>query len=309
MKIYVLGSKISYDTVNFLGSVSPLITPIFDYDYNELFLPDDVDVFFRYGSSLPLMVEEQSQSTTINGDRIVKNIYYINTAEAVANSANKIKMRNLFKDSGVSCPKFVFNPLEDEPYSITIDTDMYKRKSNHRRGKDMELFTAGTTVKLLPEEILVEKIDMVDEFRVFVYKNKAIEVDLKVKSEEGEEPSEEDMNRASKKYNGNISKDARNYANGWTFIPIANPPEGLEDEAIKAIGAVGLDFGAVDLCIDKSDNVYVFETNSAPSIKVARKALLLVNCILADILGHAERILAANDIRIGDLIKYTTIRA
>jgi hypothetical protein len=60
----------------------------------------------------------------------------------------------------------------------------------------------------------------------------------------------------------------RNYANGWIFAckDIDDPPEGIEDLAARAVAACGLDFGAVDILVDKNNNAVVCEVNYAPGV-------------------------------------------
>jgi hypothetical protein len=304
MKIHVLGNKISKDTVMFLSRISPLIVPLFDEDDIDEEISSNIKVLLRYGSSANINAFNRIFREE-NGGKISR-IYHINRPSAVANSADKIKMRKLFIENDVHIPHTIINDSSGN-MNVTVEASngMYKRKSNHRRGSDMDFIPAGMSVSLAPGEILIEKINIKDEFRVFVFKNKIMEVDIKIKKEQ---PSEEEIINIASRYEGDASKDARNYVNGWTFIPIRNIPEGVEDEAIKAINAVELDFGAVDLCVADNDDVYVFETNSAPSIKVARKGLLLINFILSDILSDMEKILDISDMRIGDLIRHVSIR-
>jgi hypothetical protein len=303
MKIYVLGNSISKETVMFLSKISPLVVPLFDEDDIDEEISNNIEVLLRYGSSKPINALEQMFRER---EGRFSKVYYINSPTAVSNSADKVKMRKLFTENNINIPRTIINDT-DTNMNVVVETrnGMYKRKSNHRRGNDMEFIPAGKSVSLAPGEILVEKINIKDEFRVFIYKNKIMEVDIKIKSEQ---PSEEEIIAVASRYGGDASKDARNYVNGWLFIPIRDIPEGIEDEALKAINAVGLDFGAVDLCVADNDDVYVFETNSAPSIKVARKGLLLINYILSDIISEAEKILDLSNIRIRDLINYTSIR-
>jgi len=304
MKIYVLGNKISKETVMFLSKISPLVVPLFDEDDINEETRNNIEVLLRYGSSIPIADSEQMFRER-NGR--ISRVYHINSPTAISNSADKVKMRKLFIENSVSIPSTIINDT-DRDMNVTIEArnGMYKRKFNHRRGNDMEFIPAGRSISLAPDEMLIEKINIKDEFRVFIYKNKIMEVDIKIK---GERPSEEEIAAVASRYGGDASKDARNYANGWLFIPIRDVPEEVKIEALKAINAVGLDFGAVDLCIADDDDVYVFETNSAPSIKVVRKGLLLINYILSDVISEAEKILDLSNIRIGDLINYTSIRA
>jgi hypothetical protein len=63
----------------------------------------------------------------------------------------------------------------------------------------------------------------------------------------------------------------RNLANGWVFCNIKNSewctlPEGLSALGVKAVQALGLDFGAADIIQDKHGKLYVLEVNTAPGL-------------------------------------------
>ncbi len=59
----------------------------------------------------------------------------------------------------------------------------------------------------------------------------------------------------------------RSYANGFLFSRYGIYPSEARDQlAVKAVAALGLDFGAVDLIEDKG-KFYVLEVNTAPGIE------------------------------------------
>jgi glutathione synthase/RimK-type ligase-like ATP-grasp enzyme len=61
----------------------------------------------------------------------------------------------------------------------------------------------------------------------------------------------------------------RNYENGWIFA--CNDVEPLSEEqlsiAIRGVAALGLDFGAVDLLVDREGQSVICEINTAPGIE------------------------------------------
>ena len=54
---------------------------------------------------------------------------------------------------------------------------------------------------------------------------------------------------------------------GWKFIRVKSISKELEDEAIKALKAIGLNFGAVDCCIDANGKPWIIEVNSGPGLE------------------------------------------
>ena len=54
---------------------------------------------------------------------------------------------------------------------------------------------------------------------------------------------------------------------GWKFMHVKTVDKNLEAEAVKALKAIGLDFGAVDCCIDAAGKAWVIEVNSGPGLE------------------------------------------
>ena len=61
----------------------------------------------------------------------------------------------------------------------------------------------------------------------------------------------------------------RNYKNGYAFqlVREENIPRTAVDLAVRAVDALGLDFGAVDVLLGRDGKFYVLECNSAPGIQ------------------------------------------
>lgn len=54
---------------------------------------------------------------------------------------------------------------------------------------------------------------------------------------------------------------------GWKFSHVKTIDKALEHEAIKALKALNLDFGAVDCCIDVNNTPYIIEVNTGPGLE------------------------------------------
>ena len=50
-------------------------------------------------------------------------------------------------------------------------------------------------------------------------------------------------------------------------MKLSNVNKGLADEAIKAVAALGLQFGAVDCCLDTDDKPWIIEVNTGPGLE------------------------------------------
>ena len=57
----------------------------------------------------------------------------------------------------------------------------------------------------------------------------------------------------------------RNHSNGFNFV-LDHSRQDLTSEAIGAVRALELDFGAVDIILGKDNNIYVLEVNTAPGV-------------------------------------------
>jgi len=137
-------------------------------------------------------------------------------------------------------------------------------------------------------------IPVKDEFRLHVFGDKVIHAVKKVKRTEEEfaaafiedelarqkslaEKNNDPFDEATAKLM--LGRQAKNAAQGganmlvrsnrmgWKFAIVTKYDKALTDVAVKAVKALGLDFGAVDCCTDTSGNVFVFEVNSGPGLE------------------------------------------
>lgn len=76
--------------------------------------------------------------------------------------------------------------------------------------------------------------------------------------------------RAARKYlerpDQRRSEHIKNHSNGYVFkAPLRKLNKSREDAAVRAVEALGLDFGAVDLVVDHEGVEHVLEVNTAPA--------------------------------------------
>lgn len=92
------------------------------------------------------------------------------------------------------------------------------------------------------------------EFRVHVMNGEVIDVQQK---------------RKRRDFDGEPNTKVRNHQNGWVYCrENLDIPDDLSRQAILATGALGLDFGAVDLIYNERQNrSYVLEVNTAPGLE------------------------------------------
>lgn len=92
------------------------------------------------------------------------------------------------------------------------------------------------------------------EYRVHVFNGEVIDVVEKKRQREAEMTDYESM--------------VRSHHNGWVFCrDDIQVTDELKNQALKAVGALGLDFGAVDIIYNQHENMYyVLEVNTAPAL-------------------------------------------
>lgn len=106
---------------------------------------------------------------------------------------------------------------------------------------------------VVPAPLYVRYVKKKEEYRVHVGGQSIIAVQRKARRRDHETP------------NWRI----RNHANGFIYQrQDVDPPKSVLDAAITALGATGLDFGAVDIIWnDKQSRPYVLEVNTAPGLE------------------------------------------
>lgn len=121
---------------------------------------------------------------------------------------------------------------------------------------DPEGMTTETTVPAAP--LYTRAVANAGEYRVHVYhddvilyqkKSRRLDENNNVVTAEGEQA------------------DIRNLASNWVYrTGNLRRLERIENLAVEAVEALGLDFGAVDIIKDTDGNVYVLEVNTAPGL-------------------------------------------
>jgi len=164
------------------------------------------------------------------------------------------------------------------------------RKSHHQGGKGFWLCVTKSQVTKAAEagaDYFQKYIDIKDEYRLHIFRGEMIHAVKKVenpsndawvsqrkdvlKEMAGERQLNEEtmdfiLNKLVKEY---TLPDyvIRSNKRGWKFSTANNPPAALRTAAISALGALGLDFGAVDCAIDIGNHPYLIEVNSGPGLQ------------------------------------------
>jgi len=200
---------------------------------SDKMFPDGHDLVFRWGctSNVP-----------------VNNV--VNTAAAIHTVNDKTGFRRVL-DEHELCPSTFWRP-DDVPGDFA-NSGMVTRPHTHSRGRDLTVtYNYGDLYNIMARygdgaytSCLIAKAA---EYRVFVIQGRVVCV--------------------AEKTPGNPDDVAWNVAQGGRFDNVRwdNWPLKAVRMSVEAFNLSGLDFGGVDVMVDKQGNAYIIEINSAPSL-------------------------------------------
>lgn len=158
-------------------------------------------------------------------------------------ASNKLEAFNALKEAGVCVPNFTTTKAE-----ATWELGLARTILNGSSGRGILLWNRGEQIPDAP--LYVEYIKKKHEFRVHVLRGNVIHVQQK------------------KLKNGFEANKIRSHDNGYVFaVNDIQVPENVKSQAVAAVAALGLDFGAVDVVYNaKQERAYVLEVNTAPGL-------------------------------------------
>lgn len=177
----------------------------------------------------------------------------LNAPEAVARASNKLTAFRILAAAGVRIPEFTNDInvakgwIEDE--RIVLCRTLLR--ANSGRG----IHVAKTEADLISAPLYVKYIRKEKEYRLHVFKGQVIDL-------------VEKRRRSNFESNPAYNKYIRSYEQGWVMardgVSVSNE---VKAEAVKAVTALGLDFGAVDLVLNREGQPVILECNTAPGIQ------------------------------------------
>ena len=172
----------------------------------------------------------------------------LNSAMYVSQASNKLSAFERMRIEGVQIPEFWTNreDIPDDAFPIVCRTLL---NSHSGRG----IVIADNRDALVPAPLYVKYMKKRDEYRIHVGRMGIIAIQKKA-IPNGTEP---------------IDTRIRNHHNGYVFVRgDVNPPVSVLEQATLAIGALGLDFGAVDIIYNHHhQRATVLEVNTAPGLE------------------------------------------
>lgn len=141
----------------------------------------------------------------------------------------------------------------------TIDFPVLIRKEHHTGGLDIVYYERKILGYFDPmTHFIVKYIPKKKEYRVHIFKDKCLGIARKLH----QDPKHD------------VTQDiVWSYDNGYRHCFIDEECPQLEELGRKAVDALGLDFGAVDIILGMDGKYYVLEVNTAPGLMPERAKL------------------------------------
>jgi predicted ATP-grasp superfamily ATP-dependent carboligase len=173
----------------------------------------------------------------------------LNKAGAIRGASSKGHSLRRFSEAGVSVPRFSTSPHEASGWGTVV----FGRTNQGFGGQGITVYQPGAV--LGRHELYTEFIPNEREYRLHVCGGVVISVQRKY------------LERAHLDDHGYI----KNHQHGYVFqTPQKELNKSRQEAAIAAVEALGLDFGAVDLVVDRDNKEYVLEVNTAPALSPLR---------------------------------------
>ena len=173
----------------------------------------------------------------------------INPAGAVMNAVNKLRALRILASKGVVVP-----PYFTSKHQIAVeDLPVLARSHRHTRGLDIQYIDSMEELMGSRADYYTQYIPAKHEYRVHVFNGEPVRLQKKIAKAEDASP---------------IIKNAEHgyiLADNFKYTKLLKRERKVIDMAVRAVGALGLTFGAADVLY--YDRVpYVLEVNTAPAL-------------------------------------------
>lgn len=182
----------------------------------------------------------------------------LNSTEAVALAKNKLASFNRMREQNVPIPEF-WTDQQAAAVSMKAGSIVLCRTTLTGSGGE-GIVVARQPNELVRAPLYTAYIRKHSEYRFHVMRGQVIAIQQKRRDSEAEQTADQKL--------------LRNHANGWVFavnnVEFKDEAQktACSDAAIRAVGALGLDFGAVDLVVSAKRGLpFVLEVNTGPGLE------------------------------------------
>jgi glutathione synthase/RimK-type ligase-like ATP-grasp enzyme len=199
---------------------------------------------------------------------------YLNKPEAVENSSNKVKAFDILDEVGGNIPWYATSIEEARELFNQEGVEIVFCRTLTRASEGRGIVIAHSPEELVPAGLYTALEPHTNEYRVHIFDDRVIDVAEKRRAStpEGEEPVEPTEEE----------RLIKNHHNGWVFARgnarlkhlDGEYKTAIAEEALLAIEALELDFGAVDVIYNNpTREAFVLEVNSAPGMEAGSTTL------------------------------------
>lgn len=187
-------------------------------------------------------------------DQVMACQRVLNKPDAIRKASNKLKSFELFQEAGVTIPPFFTSkePALEFMGAGQANSIVCRTQLNGHSGAG--IIIASNPGELVDAPLYTAYVKKQEEYRYHVFMGQVVDIQRKARKRDVPDDA--------------VNWQVRNLDGGFIFARegvVASPV--ASEEAIKAVGALGLDFGAVDLIYNaREDKYYVLECNTAPGL-------------------------------------------
>lgn len=183
----------------------------------------------------------------------VQRCRVLNSADRVRAATNKLDCLRILTEGGVPCIPYTTERVNAQRWLEEGKAVVCRTVLRASSGRGIVL--ADTVDELVNAPLYTKYIKKESEWRVHVLPGGVLDIQRKVRD-----------NRVP---DDQVNWRLRNHDQGFIFQRHGlNPPVQVTDVATRAISALGLDFGAVDVIFNRRDDAaYVLEVNCAPGLE------------------------------------------
>lgn len=181
----------------------------------------------------------------------VKKCNVINSPEEVQKVSNKLTFFQTYNDS-CNLPEFTTDRKVAEEWLDNGYMCVCRTLLAGSGGKGIVISTVRD--ELVNAPLYTRYVKKKDEYRLHFFNGEIFDTQRKARTLEADDEK--------------VNWQVRNHENGFVFVRTdVNPPEAVNEEAMKFIEATGLDFGAIDIIYNaREDKAYILEVNTAPGL-------------------------------------------
>lgn len=196
----------------------------------------------------------------------------LNHPDAVKVASNKLTFFRALENTSINLVPFTEDPEVVEDWLAECQRVCVRQKLTGHSGEGLLIInpkeSCEKVLDIPPAKLYTKYVPKALEYRVHVVQGKVIRIQKKILRPELSEKIKDSDNDLSK---DDINWEVRNHDNGFVYVTngVADEcPESVTAQAIKAVRACKLDFGAVDIIFNnRKQKAFVLEINTSPGLE------------------------------------------